>query len=199
MSSYHQDLKAIQLLFPNGFLDDKFKNDNSKKREIYASLEILKMDIESDKTYFETDEGKQIIDSINILTGLLKLRFSQSRGRGFAKYLTILLSEIDYVIRGLTVVCVLMSMSVIFCLPAILWRNVDYLLVKLKILSPEYQLTNIAKWFIARYFIELKFAIKKILIFKCFRTILCVSGIELVVEGLDKKSFGKCVMLTYRY
>jgi hypothetical protein len=83
----------------------------------------------------------------------------------------------DEVIRLVGVLLVLATSSVLVAFPCILLSPLDYLLVNFGIIDVFHQISVQVKLFLAR-------------------TILLISGINVVVDGVDKKSFGKECVLT---
>ena len=110
--SYKSRLEKTSSYFPEEVLSNEVKGDNVLKRNIYCELELLRMDVESDKDFFQSEAAKTFVDTIIKRTSLLNLKYNaHSKSRNF---IAMMINKIDIYIRGITVVAVLMSFAVIF-------------------------------------------------------------------------------------
>jgi len=155
---------------------------NILKRCIYSDVELLRIKIEEFKNAQRLNVPNVILSPNNIsdekfeefnneldsLGKLLKLDFVKRKWNFYDIF--------DEIIRLIGVWMCLVTFASILSLPLIIFKYVDYFLVDHKFISPLWQVTNKIKQFIAK-------------------SILCLSGISLTVEGSDKISFGDSNLL----
>ena len=153
------------------------KNLHVQKRVLYSEIELTKMEIEdflSMNTAVDNcsriENIDRIISELNALACSLELGYVK-RDRHFYDI-------IDDIFRLIGVWMCLVTSAIIFALPMIILKNIDSLLVRMKVLSPYYQITGMTKRMIAH-------------------AILCVSGIDLSTEGLDLGKFGRQSTLAF--
>jgi hypothetical protein len=148
---------------------------NVEKRVVYSDIELLILDIEvmqNDKVT-KSEELQKIKEELEALSGTIKLGYVNRKYSWWMK----VVDRCDEVIRLVGVLLVLATSSVLVAFPCILLSPLDYLLVNFGIIDVFHQISVQVKLFLAR-------------------TILLISGINVVVDGVDKKSFGKECVLT---
>ena len=148
-----------------------YKDDNVMKRRLYAESELLRMDIDEDSAFAQGVEGLRIKNELG--------KYNESFNITATKRLKRTYDILDEIIRLSAACFTLMTTAVFFSIPIIIINPLDFLLMKLKIISSsEQKIAKKLKQMIAEY-------------------ILLVSGIEMVVEIKDRETLTKTRTLTF--
>jgi 1-acyl-sn-glycerol-3-phosphate acyltransferase len=147
-----------------------FKSDNVTKRTLYAECELLRMDIEDDKTFAGSERGKSMDEELLTYLKLLSIATTKRKSRWF--------DILDETIRLASVCFCLMSFAVFFAVPSILLGPVDRILLRYGLVDRHYQITLLIKKIIGK-------------------AILLLSGIDVAVEGLTADTFKRSKNLAY--
>ncbi len=152
------------------------KLNNYERRVLHADCELLCLDIEDFlKNNSDENENAKAQDFVEILTTIAvsaKLKFNN---RKIGVWLSIA-DSLDEIIRTVATYSFLALSAAFLALPCVLFRPVDFILVKYGIVGSKHQISNICKCFIGTMIIKL-------------------AGIQLVVEGLDGAMFGELCSL----
>lgn len=143
--------------------------NNAERRNLYARCQLLIMDLEEAQTLPSTIAKQDVIDKMLVLSDKSKLGFSESKKRSWLVFFFNCLHE---VIRGVATIGFMIISSTFVALPCVFFRPLDQLLVRLRVISPFYQLAVLSKRIISSAF-------------------LIISGVECVTEGGDLEIFGK--------
>lgn len=151
---------------------------NNAKRHLYSEAELLLIRLERVLQRNKDDsELKQIKDELVSISSTVSLAYVQRSYSTPMKFL----HKIDEILRLIGVWLMLTLASIFVALPCILLLPLDFLLVTCGIMSVYAQISVNCKLFLAR-------------------TMLRLSGIYVVVEGLDVKAFGKeCVLACFTH
>lgn len=151
---------------------------NSERLAVFAECELLGVAVDRQKVKYNDDARlKNLKDDISQISSSLALRYVSRPVSHVMK----ILHKIDEVSRLLAVWLALMLASVFLAIPCILLTAVDFILVRCGIISVYMQISVQCKLFIAH-------------------TILRLSGIYVVIEGLQQESFGKaCAMACFSH
>ena len=157
----------------------KERSKNHMIRVLFADIELLILELETAAetiTAANAQQQAQILHialqieasrkSLQLLSDGLKLGYAVREMSIIGK----IVDKIDELLRLIGVWSFLATSAVLFSIPALALKSVDYALVKLGILPLQWQITTCMKWFINM-------------------SIMTLSGINLVVEGLDPKHF----------
>lgn len=153
---------------------------NNTKRKLYADCELLNLKIgnylkEVSREDEESTNLKKILDELSNFSSNITLEFVQRSGSWGV------FSKLEEIFRLVTVWLFLIISSILIALPAIFVTHLDYLLVRMKIVLPHYQLSMICKRFIT---------------YGCIK----LYGIEMITENYDPNVFGKdCCIVCYSH
>lgn len=125
-----------------------------------------------------TTNDKELLllkEKIEAQSKLMKLGYVKRKNAN------VILDITDQLIRLIAVWLFLITSATFIAIPCILLSSIDYFLVQANIISTKYQFANLSKIFVSKVIIKL-------------------SGIHLVVEGYDEKSYGKeCVLSCFTH
>ena len=174
LQNYRTKLKntsdAIQ-----SFLEGKIRNSNVERRRLYSDVELLRLDFE--EYVAQSDASKETIHEIfGTMDELISKLDLVPISREFHWW-----DIIDVAFRFISVSAGLVTVGTFCALPMILLRSVDNILLKLRLISPRYQVSELLKRKVCQY-------------------MLSVAGITVMVEGLKFKTFEEsCVLLTFSH
>ena len=147
---------------------------NREKRYFYACSELLKIKFDDLR---KIHEDFQLIDEniadLKKISDQLNLSFVSHGG----SFLTVLFEKIDEFLRFTGVWTCIIVGAVFLAVPSIIIKQLDYYLLYRGIISPFQQFSVLAKRFM-NY------------------SVLALSGISLVVDGMDMDFFGKSCVIT---
>lgn len=147
---------------------------NKQKRVFYARNEILKIRFEDLKN---ENAGTPVTDvdisNVTALSNELNLSYVRYGG----SILIVLIEKVDELLRFVGVWSCIIIGAVFLAIPSIIIKQLDYYLLYRGIISPFNQFSVLAKRF-------LNYAV------------LALSGISLVVDGMDLNYFGSSCVLT---
>ena len=147
---------------------------NKQKRVFYARNEILKIRFEDLKNE-NTGTPVTDVDISNVTALSNELNLSYVRYGG--SILIVLIEKVDELLRFVGVWSCIIIGAVFLAIPSIIIKQLDYFLLYRGIISPFNQFSVLAKRF-------LNYAV------------LALSGISLVVDGMDLNYFGSSCVLT---
>jgi 1-acyl-sn-glycerol-3-phosphate acyltransferase len=147
---------------------------NKQKRVFYARNEILKIRFEDLKNE-NTSTPVTDVDISNVTALSNELNLSYVRYGG--SILIVLIEKVDELLRFVGVWSCIIIGAVFLAIPSIIIKQLDYYLLYRGIISPFNQFSVLAKRF-------LNYAV------------LALSGISLVVDGMDLNYFGSSCVLT---
>lgn len=147
---------------------------NKQKRVFYARNEILKIRFEDLKNE-NTSTPVTDVDISNVTALSNELNLSYVRYGG--SILIVLIEKVDELLRFVGVWSCIIIGAVFLAIPSIIIKQLDYFLLYRGIISPFNQFSVLAKRF-------LNYAV------------LALSGISLVVDGMDLNYFGSSCVLT---
>jgi 1-acyl-sn-glycerol-3-phosphate acyltransferase len=148
----------------------EMKEENVLKRILYADCELLRMDIEDDKEFLNSDTGIQMQSDLKSYCELLNIGTVKRKGH--------VLDIFDELLRLVSVCFCLISFAVFFAVPSIMLYPLDKVLLRYGLVDRSYQSTVLIKRVIG----------------KC---IIMISGIDAHVQGLDEKTFAKSKNLAF--
>lgn len=150
-------------------LAEKGFKSNYERRVTYSNIELLiiKIDDYTTENGTETDIT-ELKEELSALSSTINLAYVKRGNSGLLK----VIDKLDSLMRLLTVWFFLITSAAFIALPCILFSPVDSLLVKHGIIKPYHQVGVQSKMFIARKILQL-------------------SGIHLLVEGLNRDMLGK--------
>jgi 1-acyl-sn-glycerol-3-phosphate acyltransferase len=146
---------------------------NHEKIVLFAEADLLKMDLEDSTSEVSNTEMSPMIETLKRITESIKLGYAQ---RPKMNIFFTLVDKVDQFARLLSVWCFLATSGILLSIPCIFFKNLDYVLVKLGLMPNHYQISTFFKAFINR-------------------GILVLSGVHLVVEGLNPEYFKNDVAL----
>ena len=152
---------------------------NRERRVFYARSELLKIRIEDLNKSSDKEDKKEDVSLDNDISELqeisdsLKLSFVTHGG----SLITTLFEKIDELLRFVGVWTCIIVGAVFLAVPSIIIKQLDYILLYRGIISPFQQFSVLAKRFM-NY------------------SVLALSGISLVVDGMDLKYFGSSCVIT---
>lgn len=143
---------------------------NADRRNIYARGQLLVMDIEdASKDGVISPESQEKIEKLEAISKNSKLvRIRTKRNNGLVHFF----DTITGTIRTTAVVIFLLLSGIIVALPCVMLRPLEYVLLKVGVMSPHNRLSVLTKKFIGGM-------------------ILLLAGIEVIPEGLQVDKFGK--------
>lgn len=147
---------------------------NTQKRVFYARSEILKIKFEDLRTKY--DDASVIENNISELV-LVSDDLNVSYVIYGGNFIIVIIEKLDELMRFLGVWSCIIIGAVFLAIPSIIIKQLDYFLLYRGIISPFNQFSVLAK----RY---MNFAV------------LALSGISLVVDGMDLNYFGTSCVLT---
>ena len=153
---------------------DQHTLSNREKRYFYACSELLKIKFDDLR---KVHEDVQLIDEniadLKKISDQLNLSFVSHGG----SFLTVLFEKIDEFLRFTGVWTCIIVGAVFLAVPSIIIKQLDYYLLYRGIISPFQQFSVLAKRFM-NY------------------SVLALSGISLVVDGMELDYFGKSCVIT---
>ena len=147
---------------------------NHKIRVLHANIELTVLNLEEENTDEQQNKNiKEALEKLRNISSSMKCGYAHRPKMGLVM---MIIDKVDEFVRLIGVWSFLASMAIIFSIPALIVRGVDYMLVKLGVLPHHKQMNVAIKWFINR-------------------TILKLSGIHMVIEGLKPEHFKNDVAL----
>lgn len=146
------------------------KDENVLKRILYADCELLRMDIEIEKEFLNSDTGTQMDSELKSYCELLNIGTVKRKGHW--------LDVFDEILRLISVCFCLISFAVFFAVPSIFLYPVDKILLRYGLVDRSYQSTVLIKRLIGKF-------------------IILLSGIDVHVQGLDENTFAKSKNLAF--
>jgi len=158
------------------FLNSAETTLNSKRRRLYSEVELLRLDFEEfcETNSATSDDIKKDFhkscDNISSKLNIVPIKRERHWWHG-----------LDVLFRFVAVSVGLITVGTFCALPMILLRPIDKFLMRTRIISSKYQLSEALKRNVCRY-------------------MLYVAGIVVSVEGLREKTFEECcVLLTFSH
>lgn len=155
---------------------------NYEKRKLYSKIELLLLDLRQvmEKSTNGEIDVKKLESQIKTLESLSSQLPLDYVNRNFSS-LGLVIDKLYGFIRFFAVWVFLAVASVFIALPCLFLKPLDLFLVKYGLISPTSQITIMSKCFIAR-------------------TIIKLSGVSLITQGLDYDTFGKdCVLVCFSH
>jgi 1-acyl-sn-glycerol-3-phosphate acyltransferase len=169
-----QDLDVIKADIAKAKESNHGVLSNKQKRVFYARNEILKIRFEDLKNENTSTPVTEVdISNVTALSNELNLSYVRYGG----SILIVLIEKVDELLRFVGVWSCIIIGAVFLAIPSIIIKQLDYFLLYRGIISPFNQFSVLAKRF-------LNYAV------------LALSGISLVVDGMDLNYFGSSCVLT---
>jgi hypothetical protein len=146
---------------------------NQKKRTFHARSELIKIEVEDKKIAFDRTFVDKSLSDLKVIADSMDLSFVKCGG----SLLSYLLEKLDELVRFLGVWSCIVVSAIFIAVPSILVRPLDYFLLNHGFITPYQQISVCAKRFVAY-------------------SILMLSGIVFVTEGMKLSYFGSSCVLT---
>ncbi len=152
-------------------------SSNSARLAVYADTELFAIQVDKMMQRNKNDELVRYREELSHISSSLALQYvSRPMSRAMQ-----VLHKLDEIVRLIAVWLTLMLSSVFFAIPCIILTPVDYLLVTCGITSVYMQIAVVCKLFLSR-------------------TLLRISGIFVVADGVQRENFGRdCVIACFSH